>query len=170
MALITCPDCKKEISSSAVNCPNCGYPIAKAMEANSKALSKKDKQKGCIISIAILAIIVIIAALCSRNDSTTNKSNETSSVDLKASVTFTGTQFVITNNDNFDYLKVKMELNDDYYLYSDVMEAGQVYTVGMLQFADKKGNRFDIMQKPLSFSISCKLTGGRNGFYFGSWK
>ena len=28
MALIKCPDCNKEVSSSATVCPNCGYPIA----------------------------------------------------------------------------------------------------------------------------------------------
>ena len=27
MALITCPDCKKEISSSAESCPGCGRPM-----------------------------------------------------------------------------------------------------------------------------------------------
>ena len=27
MALIQCPDCGKEVSSSATACPNCGYPI-----------------------------------------------------------------------------------------------------------------------------------------------
>lgn len=27
MALITCPDCKKQVSSNAKNCPNCGCPI-----------------------------------------------------------------------------------------------------------------------------------------------
>jgi hypothetical protein len=29
MALIICPDCQKEISSEAKNCPNCGLPIKK---------------------------------------------------------------------------------------------------------------------------------------------
>lgn len=28
MALITCPECNKQVSSIAVSCPNCGYPIA----------------------------------------------------------------------------------------------------------------------------------------------
>jgi len=28
--LIKCPECKREISSSAVSCPSCGYPISKA--------------------------------------------------------------------------------------------------------------------------------------------
>lgn len=29
MALIKCPECEKEISDQATNCPNCGYPIKK---------------------------------------------------------------------------------------------------------------------------------------------
>jgi restriction system protein len=29
MALITCPECGKEISSQASSCPNCGAPVAK---------------------------------------------------------------------------------------------------------------------------------------------
>ena len=28
MALISCPECKKHVSSIAPTCPNCGYPIA----------------------------------------------------------------------------------------------------------------------------------------------
>ena len=32
MALITCPECGKQISSLAEVCPNCGYPIAKLRE------------------------------------------------------------------------------------------------------------------------------------------
>lgn len=27
MALIDCPECKKQISDKAITCPNCGYPI-----------------------------------------------------------------------------------------------------------------------------------------------
>lgn len=29
MALITCPECRKEISDQASSCPNCGAPVAK---------------------------------------------------------------------------------------------------------------------------------------------
>lgn len=28
MALVNCPECKKEVSDSAASCPNCGYLIA----------------------------------------------------------------------------------------------------------------------------------------------
>lgn len=30
MALITCPECGKEVSDKAASCPNCGNPIAQA--------------------------------------------------------------------------------------------------------------------------------------------
>ncbi|MCI9577734.1 MAG: zinc-ribbon domain-containing protein [Oscillibacter sp.] len=34
MALITCPECGKEISDSAVACPNCGFGIAALKDRN----------------------------------------------------------------------------------------------------------------------------------------
>lgn len=34
MALITCPECGKDVSDSAVACPNCGFGIAALKERN----------------------------------------------------------------------------------------------------------------------------------------
>ena len=34
MALIKCPECGNEVSSSAVSCPKCGYPIANTLAVN----------------------------------------------------------------------------------------------------------------------------------------
>ena len=95
---------------------------------------------------------------------------DTSTTDLKASVRFTGTQFVVTNNDNFDYTNAKLELNDKYVIKGYDLKAGETYTVGMLQFADDDGNRFDMMKKPQKFSIWCDLGGEKNGFYYAEWK
>lgn len=39
MALVICPECAKEISSKALSCPNCGYPISTDCESNSIQLS-----------------------------------------------------------------------------------------------------------------------------------
>ena len=41
MALIECPECKKEISDKAKECPHCGYPIVKK-EEKKKEEPKKD--------------------------------------------------------------------------------------------------------------------------------
>ncbi len=35
MALISCPDCGKQVSTKAVACPNCGHPIATAQTSSS---------------------------------------------------------------------------------------------------------------------------------------
>ena len=31
MALITCPECKKEVSDRALSCPSCAYPLEQAV-------------------------------------------------------------------------------------------------------------------------------------------
>jgi hypothetical protein len=36
MALISCPDCAREISDKAPSCPNCGAPISTAPAADEK--------------------------------------------------------------------------------------------------------------------------------------
>lgn len=40
MALIACPECKKEISDSAVTCPHCGYGISKQTSDTSSTEKK----------------------------------------------------------------------------------------------------------------------------------
>lgn len=39
MSLIKCPECGKEISEHAKECPNCGFPIEKKVEEDSKTNS-----------------------------------------------------------------------------------------------------------------------------------
>lgn len=38
MALINCPECKKEISDKAISCPNCGIPLNKLVIPDEKVL------------------------------------------------------------------------------------------------------------------------------------
>jgi predicted nucleic acid-binding Zn ribbon protein len=37
MALIQCPECKKEVSDKAKNCPNCAYPFIEQTRKTWKA-------------------------------------------------------------------------------------------------------------------------------------
>ncbi len=48
MALITCPECKKEISNKAKTCPNCGAPV------------KKNQEVGCCSGCFIIFIAIFI--------------------------------------------------------------------------------------------------------------
>jgi len=120
------------------------------------------KKINYLLSVLAIGLFVFIAYGSDDN-------GESSTVDLNASVSFTGTQFVIKNNDTFDYNNAKLELNGDYFLKGYNLKAGETYTVGMMQFADKKGNRFNALQKPQKFSIWCDLSNGKNGFYYAEW-
>ena len=83
MALINCPECKKEISDMAKICPNCGYPISSQTtqpvvtnpcetSASSQQQTNEQKSKnlniGCLVSILVpvfFIFILVLAALIS---------------------------------------------------------------------------------------------------------
>ena len=62
MALINCPDCNKEVSTSAVSCPNCGAPVAAARETEAagtpltttQSTSKKFKGQQAIATLMFI--------------------------------------------------------------------------------------------------------------------
>ena len=146
--------------------------------------------KGCVTFVLVMAGIFVVAALYinwKRNVSPsqtppvqkTTQSQQTadSTVKLKANVSFSGTQFVIRNNDSFDWRNVKMEINSGviksgYILKEAVLQAGKEYTVGAMQFAKGDGTRFNPFQmKPKNFSISCDTAKGKlTGFWHGGWE
>src|SRR5437868_3445224 len=132
MALKKCRECGKEISSSAKVCPNCGK---KNPTANTAA--------GCFGLVIIVSACVWIghtAPSCSNSSSppTGNSSSpptgsgEQKEIDLHASVKFTGSEFVITNNDNFDWTSVELTVNGGlfkgYKYKTSALSAGQTYT------------------------------------------
>jgi hypothetical protein len=53
MALMNCPECKKEISSGARRCPHCGCNVKKVV--NEKSVTPSG-YVGCLVVILILAI------------------------------------------------------------------------------------------------------------------
>lgn len=66
MALITCPECGKEISDTARSCPNCGYPIttkeSKENLTTSAAVGEIPKKKSSSKAIAIACLIIAVIA------------------------------------------------------------------------------------------------------------
>ncbi|MDY4027897.1 MAG: zinc ribbon domain-containing protein [Butyrivibrio crossotus] len=90
MALIKCPECGKEVSSSAKSCPNCGHPISPSTEkVVEKTVVKEKKKRGCLSTILLfIVIIAVIGALASGGKDSKNESNsESSAPNQKATVT-----------------------------------------------------------------------------------
>ena len=147
-------------------------------EKEVKKKEQKEEQKKKGIGCLVLIVIVIVFAFFIFNGGGGDNEEETESgfIDLNVSVRFTGTQFIIVNNDSYDWLNVKMEINGSllksgFILKTNRMKAGETYTVGALQFAKPDGTRFNpVTYKPKDFTISCDTPGGENGFWTGGWE
>jgi len=151
------------------------------IEAQERVRKQIDKKKtkpatiGCLALIILIVLVVIINSLKPPSEQEPKAPPKPLYIALNASVIFTGTQFEITNNDNFSWSNVKLEINpgllkSGYKLNVRVMSAGNTYTVGAMQFAKPDGTRFNpFSMKAQSISIYCNTSKG-DGSYHGSWK
>ncbi len=118
------------------------------------------KRKGWMVALGMLFLLIIFIAgvgiLVSDSGTKTERSQTKT---LNASITFDGTQFIITNKDNYAWTAVKFMLNSGiisggYVLRHSRIEAKTTYTVGTLQFAKSDGTRFNPnIMKPQSIVI-----------------
>jgi hypothetical protein len=138
--------------------------------------------------IIALVLVIIVMLLVERHDnrstdrtpsrppssSTSPSQTPPRTTELNASVRFSGTQFIITNEDSFNWSSVKMEVNGGiisggYELTVPTMKAKETYTVGAMQFADSDGKRFNPFQmKPQKFTIRASTPDGYR-YYVGGW-
>jgi hypothetical protein len=164
-----CGTCGKDVAAEAETCPHCG----------AKGPSSKRTASMVAIGCGVIALIVIGTCVLSvgtpssgRGPASTPRRQAPS---LNASVSFTGTQFVIANRDSFDWTDVRLEINpgvltSGYSLTADRIVAGETYAVGAMQFAKGDGTRFDpFAMKPLQLSVSAETPWGR-GYWLGGWK
>lgn len=178
MGYIVCPKCGKKNPDSARACLYCKTNLRE----NVQSFLKKDlKQlpKKWRLTIFGIFLIGVLFLVCiprgpERKPAETPSSSTLEYVDLNASVKFTETQFIITNRDNFDWTNVELDVNSGivksgYVLKTQRMKAGEVYTVGAMQFAKGDGTRLNpFTTKVLNLSISCDTPGG-HGFWKGSY-
>jgi hypothetical protein len=147
-----------------------------AQEKVKAEKKKKETQSGCIGAIILIVLIVIGLQICGFFDSGNEEESGTKTQDitLNANISFDGSQFAIKNNDTFDWTNVKLELNSGiirggYTLRAQLIEAGQTYTVGAMQFTKGDGTRFNpFTTKPKDIFISCDTPRGK-GYYSGGW-
>jgi len=140
-------------------------------EIKEKEAKEKSKKvgKGCLITILIFFALVAMIIIFS-NDGDKTKTSSTN-VELNVSVKFSGTQFIITNKDTFDWTNCGLGVNSSSYsLSGNNFTAGETYTVGAMQFTKDDGTRLNPFQvKPLDITFSCTTPTG-SGYYYGGWK
>lgn len=59
MALVSCPECGKEISDAAQACPHCGHPIQEPQSQDAPPVPRKSKRP-VIIAACVLALVAVI--------------------------------------------------------------------------------------------------------------
>jgi DNA-directed RNA polymerase subunit RPC12/RpoP len=61
MALFTCPECKREISDTAISCPSCGYALPGAQKVVSQVRTSKITQtkKNPLLGVILIALGVV---------------------------------------------------------------------------------------------------------------
>lgn len=63
MALITCPECGREISDKAESCPNCGYVLVKNELPKIRRTELSEPQKNAAMGVTFI-IMGICALIC----------------------------------------------------------------------------------------------------------
>jgi len=126
-------------------------------------MTKKNKGKGWKIALGILLFLLVLVVgmgvLLSDDEIGVKTEVSQPSKTLNAKIQFNGTQFIITNNDNYDWTSVKFKVNsgiisDGYTLKCPRIVAGTTYTVGAMQFTKSDGTRLNpFTTKPKSIFI-----------------
>ena len=136
-----------------------------------KELEEKNKpklSKGCVIALFIIigiCAILFIALLA------TCLGGSDGPESLNASVRFDGTQFHISNNDTYDWVDVKIQINNDYELRVSRLNANTEYSVGAMQFTKSDGTRFNpFLQKAKNVFIWAHTEEGHGVAWSGNWE
>ena len=64
MALVSCKECKKEVSKNSKTCPNCGI--------DKPGITANDTAKGCLGVFAFVIIFAVVMASCNDDDSSSS--------------------------------------------------------------------------------------------------
>jgi ribosomal protein L7/L12 len=149
--------------------------IPPASAAPLTAKSTNPVAVGCGL-ILVLVVGFIVVAMFKSSD-TDNTGSPSSTVNLVASVRFTGTQFTVKNESTSQaWTDVTCTLNPSGLMQSGFdfrvasLAPGEEVTVGALQFAKSDGTRFNPFEmKAMTMTIVAKVD-GRLGVYSAKWE
>jgi hypothetical protein len=154
MAIISCPECGRQVSDKALKCPQCAHPIAnpetrdqllppKPLQKESESIAKK------WITLTGIAVLVVVAFLAIKN-----------TVGMFSNMNSTEDEFqkiLSSKSSNSSSATYSMS---DYNQITTGMSYSQVSTI--LGDGGKELSRVDIKGAPLTISYQWQNTDGSN--------
>ena len=183
-----CPFCEQEIYTEAKKCFFCGASLDRnSIENRIDQLCKQEEIKHIsrveiplavkIIVFIILVCTVLFLGRSRFKPSLTNVvSAQGSIVSLNAEVTLSGSHFIITNNDSFDWTNVELQILSDYIGNNFItvipkISKGQKLSVRATEFTKKDGTSFNpYTMKSQGFRIRCDTPVKENVSYHAGLK
>lgn len=167
-------------------CKHCGRDLVSTSTAQKVEIVQPAQKTGCFTWLVAIFFGLVFMGWCAsvinpRPSTAPGASTapaqpaKPAEPPLSAEVSFTGTQFVISNTgaDNWDDVTLMIDpgvLSDGFSLEVAGLGAKKQYSVGALQFADGDGKRFNpLQQKPRRFRIRAHV-GGQLRFWSGGFK
>ncbi|MFC1781775.1 hypothetical protein ACFLZ8_05900 [Planctomycetota bacterium] len=178
-----CPFCGQEIDSEAKRCFFCGSELdretieEKLEQLHRQNLSKPlHKIRSLLLKLLFVGIIVLVVIIVFYFKEKQNLIPEIlspggSTVRLNAKITYTGIQYIIVNNNSFEWTNVELNILSDniedlYSLRLDKVSSEQTITVRAAEFTNSNGVKFNPYRiQARWFSIWCDTPNGRNGSY-----
>lgn len=120
MALIECPECKKQVSDHAVSCPKCGYPIQKELNKEIKKATQT-KQPSFDKYLWVTGIIVAVVCIFIFTASGQKKSGHATQYSYTSSPSYTYSYTPKTGNEGA-LEKAKSYLNSSAFSYEGLVE------------------------------------------------
>ena len=182
-----CPFCSQEIDTTAKRCFFCGAELnEKSVHKRLEQLHMQDIQAARRIHKPLLKKVIVILIFAGvvffygtsgrKHISDVDSTGQSSTVKLNAKVAFPGAQFIISNNDSFDWKNVKMDIIPDsmeerFSLSIPIILSGETYKADITRFINNDGIRFNPdKMKPRKFWIMCDTPTRGSGSYLTDWK
>ena len=106
-----------------------------------------------LLLLAITAGILVGSGLCTRAPET---------AEISPAITNTELEFIVTNNDTFDWMNAQLELNNAFRYEIAAIHAGETLHLKLQDFAQADGTRFDpVSEAPSNLFISCDTPKGK---------
>lgn len=157
MALITCKECKAEVSNQAASCPKCGAPI-----------KKSGMGWGCMITALILTLLFVLFGIDDHSSEKTGPGKR-----LFVSLQKSRYELVVTNDNSAEAggQSVVIYINGrPPFTYKSTIifpQLGQETRIRLDEFIMKDGKRFDTHSLAVT---EIWIGGGEGGYDFISYK